>query len=111
MLLLTFAVVAILRPVLRPTPEAPRDRPDATRLFLAGGAQSIAAMTLWPGNTILINGWRDAYVAYRVIGGVALVLGDPVGTPDGGLRASRASTCTSSAERRFSRPARADRRS
>lgn len=85
--LLALAVVAVLRPVLRPSPEAPRDRADAASLFLAGGAQSIAAMTLWPGNTVLINGWRDAYVAYRVIGGVALALGDPVGARDGGQRA------------------------
>ena len=44
-------------------------------------------MTTWPGNTLLLNGMRDAYVAYRVIGGVALVLGDPIGSPDGGERA------------------------
>lgn len=80
-------LVALLRPALRPTPEGPRDRARALDLLRVWGTQSIAYMTTWPGNTLLLNGMGDAYVAYRVIGGVALVLGDPVGGPDGGERA------------------------
>lgn len=82
-------VVALLRPVLRPTTETAADRRDALDLLRRYGGSPVAHMTTWPGNTLLLNHHRDAYVAYRLIGGVALVLGDPVGSPAGRAEAIR----------------------
>ncbi len=84
---LGFGVLEILRPVLHPTVETARDRRRALDLLHRYGATAMSYMTTWPGNTLLLNGQGDAYVAYRLVGPVALVLGDPVGTPDGCLRA------------------------
>ncbi len=63
------------------------DRERALAMLRRHGQQSIAHMTTWRGNTLLLNGAGDAYIAYRIIGGVALALGDPVGDEDGGSRA------------------------
>lgn len=84
---LVYAVVVILRPVLQPTVETTRDRRRAIELLHEHGATTTSFMTTWPGNTMLINGERDAYIAYRLISNVAIVLGDPIGTPDGCRRA------------------------
>ncbi len=78
---LVYAVVAILRPVLSPTVESSRDRRRALELLRQFGDNTTSFMTTWPGNTMLINGERDAYVAYRLVGNVAIVLGDPIGDP------------------------------
>lgn len=83
---LVYAAVALLRPVLRPTVTTDGDSAVADALLRAWGATGVAYMTSWPGNVRLLNGARDAYLAYRLIGGVALVLGDPVGSPEGGVR-------------------------
>ncbi len=77
---LVYAVVVILRPVLQPTVETTRDRRRAIELLREHGDTTTSFMTTWPGNTMLINGERDAYIAYRLISNVAIVLGDPIGT-------------------------------
>ncbi|HET9017647.1 MAG TPA: phosphatidylglycerol lysyltransferase domain-containing protein [Thermomicrobiaceae bacterium] len=78
-----FSLFQILRPVVRPTVDTPRDRERARALLRRYGAATTSYMTTWSGNTILLDGARGAYLAYRLIGGVALVLGDPIGTPEG----------------------------
>ncbi|MGA7669042.1 MAG: phosphatidylglycerol lysyltransferase domain-containing protein [Nitrolancea sp.] len=84
---LVYAVVVVLRPVLQPTFETVRDRRRAIDLLHQHGDLTTSFMTTWAGNTALLNGERDAYVAYRLIGNVAIVLGDPIGNPDGCRRA------------------------
>ncbi|HMM41526.1 MAG TPA: DUF2156 domain-containing protein [Thermomicrobiales bacterium] len=86
---LLVCVVALLRPVLHPTTETAADRRDALDLLHRYGGSPVAHMTTWPGNTLLLNHHRDAYIAYRLIGDVALVLGDPVGAPAGRAAAIR----------------------
>jgi len=76
--ILFVTILALLRPALRAAPESPRDRERAGGLLRGWGTQSIAYMTTWPGNTLLLNGAGDAYIAYRVVNGVALALGDPI---------------------------------
>ena len=51
----------------------------ARRTLLARGGSSIAAMGLWPGNDYWFSPDGSSYVPYRVINGVALTTGDPVG--------------------------------
>ncbi|HET7037896.1 MAG TPA: DUF2156 domain-containing protein [Thermomicrobiaceae bacterium] len=84
---LAYALCAVLRPVLRPTREAASDRERADALLRAYGEAGTSYMTRWPGNVRLLNGARDAYLAYRLIGDVALVLGDPIGPVEGAARA------------------------
>jgi phosphatidylglycerol lysyltransferase len=84
---LLFSAFALLRAVRHPSPERPGDRERALALLRRYGRQSIAHMTTWPGNTLMLNGASDAYIAYRVVGGVALALGDPIGDEDGCARA------------------------
>ena len=79
--------LAILRPVLRAAPEEAHDRDQALALLRQWGDAPLAYMTTWPGNTLWLTGAADAYVAYRVVNSVALVLGDPIGTPAGRVRA------------------------
>jgi lysylphosphatidylglycerol synthetase-like protein (DUF2156 family) len=80
---LLLCIVALLRPVLRPTIETSSDRRDALDLLHRYGGSPVGHMTTWPGNTLLLSHHRDAYLAYRLIGNVALVLGDPIGVPEG----------------------------
>ena len=84
--MLVYAVVMLLRPVLRPTVESSRDRRVAIDLLRRFGDTGTSYITTWPGNTILVNGEHDAYLAYRLIGSVAIVLGDPIGTTEGCTR-------------------------
>ncbi|HEU5330768.1 MAG TPA: DUF2156 domain-containing protein [Thermomicrobiales bacterium] len=79
--------LAILRPVLRATPEQAHDRDRALALLRQWGDAPLTYMTTWPRNTLWLTGASDSYVAYRVVNGVALVLGDPIGTPGGCVRA------------------------
>jgi lysylphosphatidylglycerol synthetase-like protein (DUF2156 family) len=85
--ILLICAIALLRPVLHPTEETSSDRRDALDLLHAFGDSTVAHMTIWPGNTLLLNHHHDAYVAYRLIGDVALALGDPVGMPAGSASA------------------------
>ena len=55
------------------------DAARARRTLLARGGSSIAAMGLWPGNDYWLSPDGSSYVPYRVIHGVALTTGDPVG--------------------------------
>lgn len=86
---LLVCVVALLRPVLRLTVETAADRHVALGLLHRYGGSPVGHMTTWPGNTLLLNHRRDAYVAYRLIGDVAIVLGDPLGSPAGRAAAIR----------------------
>jgi lysylphosphatidylglycerol synthetase-like protein (DUF2156 family) len=53
------------------------------------GGSSIAYTAFRPGNAVMLGSDAEAYIAYRVVAGVALALGDPVGSPAGCRRAVR----------------------
>ncbi|MEY9876191.1 phosphatidylglycerol lysyltransferase [Streptacidiphilus sp. MAP12-33] len=55
---------------------------EAEALLLANGGSPLSYMTTWPGNEYWISGDGRAAVAYRVIGSIALTMGDPYGEPD-----------------------------
>ena len=54
----------------------------AEALLLEYGGSTISYMTTWPGNSHWISPDGRAAVAYRVVGSIALTLGDPYGAPD-----------------------------
>jgi phosphatidylglycerol lysyltransferase len=60
--------------------------PDLARVhaLVAEGGGTLAYMTTWPGHTYWFAPGDTAAVAYRVIGGVAVTTGGPVGAVDTG---------------------------
>jgi lysyl-tRNA synthetase class 2 len=59
-----------------------RDRELAQELYEAWGADSLAPFVLRADKSYFFGEDRRALVAYRVVGGVAIVSGDPLGAPD-----------------------------
>lgn len=54
----------------------------AREILVHGSGSALSWMTTWRGNSYWFGAGGDSYVAYRVIGGVALTTGGPVGPPD-----------------------------
>ncbi len=63
-------------------PAAACDRERARAICVQGTGDHLSAMTLWSGNRYFFASLGDAesYVAYRVHNGIALTLGEPVGS-------------------------------
>ncbi|SEM09547.1 bifunctional lysylphosphatidylglycerol flippase/synthetase MprF [Streptacidiphilus jiangxiensis] len=55
---------------------------EAESLLLQNGGSTLSYMTTWPGNDYWISEDGRAAVAYRVIGSIALTMGDPYGSPE-----------------------------
>jgi phosphatidylglycerol lysyltransferase len=74
----------------------PGDLVRARQLVRRHGDGALSFMTTWVGNRYWFTGSGQAMVAYRVIGGVALTTGDPVGPADERATAAREFTawCT-----------------
>lgn len=68
---------------LRPAVEGgdPEDRDRARDLLRSGTGSPLSWMTTWSGNSYWFAPGGSGYIAYRVIAGVALTTGDPVGPP------------------------------
>jgi lysylphosphatidylglycerol synthetase-like protein (DUF2156 family) len=64
--------------VRRTAPNTNRDQ--AVELLEAHGGGTLSWMSTWPGTEYLYG--EDGYVAYRRHAGVAIALGDPVGSPE-----------------------------
>ncbi|MFL6140364.1 MAG: bifunctional lysylphosphatidylglycerol flippase/synthetase MprF [Labedaea sp.] len=74
------------RAFLRRPAEDAGHAPDRARTLLARyGGGSLSWMTTWPGTRYLLA--EDGYLAYRRHAGVAITVGDPVGTPSWKARA------------------------
>src|SRR5207237_175921 len=77
------AGVLVLRTFLAPAYGTETDATEKARnLLRASGGTALSWMTTWRGNKYWFSEDGSSYVAYRVIGGVALTTGDPVGPRD-----------------------------
>lgn len=77
------ACVLVAATFLRPAFGADSGAAERAREILTSGSGSaLSWMTTWRGNSYWFGPDGDSYVAYRVIGGVALTTGGPVGRPD-----------------------------
>jgi lysyl-tRNA synthetase class 2 len=56
-----------------------RDRADARRLVTSSGGDTLSYFALRRDKRYFFNDQRTAFLAYRAIGGIALVSGDPIG--------------------------------
>ena len=58
------------------------ERRDARRIVERSGCDSLSYFALRRDKAYFFNRRRTAFLAYRAVGGVALVSGDPIGDPD-----------------------------
>ena len=73
----------------RTPPLAQGSRACVRELLAAGAGSSLSYPVTWSGNSYWFTEDGTAAVAYRVIGGVAVTTGDPIGDPDSHDRAVR----------------------
>ena len=76
-----FICLLLLRSFLVPPQTlSARDEERARSLLKTHGGSTMAWMTLWPGNSYWFSPGGTSYVAYRLDSGVAVTVGDPVGS-------------------------------
>jgi phosphatidylglycerol lysyltransferase len=79
----TVAAVAGLLAFTLSRPPSPRSDRGQLRALLTGpGGANLAHMVTWPGQSYWFTEDRRAVIAYRVVSGVAVTTGGPVGDPD-----------------------------
>jgi lysylphosphatidylglycerol synthetase-like protein (DUF2156 family) len=71
--------VVVVRSLRQDAAGTPAQRDRARRILVENGGSSLAWMGLWEGNTYWFSADGSTYVAYRLVQGVALTIGDPVG--------------------------------
>ncbi|WP_374230555.1 rhomboid family intramembrane serine protease [Rhodococcus sp. ARC_M6] len=77
------ASILVFATLLKPANEIdPRATGRARAMLRAGTGSPLSWMTTWKGNSYWFSSDGSSYVAYRVVVGVALTTGDPVGPPD-----------------------------
>jgi lysylphosphatidylglycerol synthetase-like protein (DUF2156 family) len=84
--LVAVAIALPLGPLFVRKPVAPVDSDRAMDLLESHGGGSLSWMTTWPGAEYLYG--DNGFLAYRRHAGVAIVLGDPVGSTDWHRRAA-----------------------
>lgn len=75
------ALVALFRPALYQFRILPHERERATEILRRHGRSSIDFFKVWPDKTFFFSSSGQSFLAYRVGGHFAMVLGDPVGPP------------------------------
>jgi phosphatidylglycerol lysyltransferase len=76
----TVALTAVLW-MLRRTPLITQNAHAARQLLIRHGGSSLSWLTTWAGNEYWFDDDRRAAIAYRVIGRIALTVGEPFGAP------------------------------
>jgi phosphatidylglycerol lysyltransferase len=78
---LLYASIQLLRPVVWRQRILPRERAQARKIAERHGVSSLTEFTVRPDKHLFFNPTRTAYVGFRLVGDVALGLGDPIGPP------------------------------
>jgi phosphatidylglycerol lysyltransferase len=76
---MVYALFAVFRPVVYRFRTLPHERKHAEDITARYGRSSLDFFKYWPDKTFLFAESRQCYIAYRVGGGTAVALGDPVG--------------------------------
>jgi lysyl-tRNA synthetase, class II len=76
------ALVLWLRPIAERVRHVPDDRRRAEELVRERGSDSLAYFALRRDKSTFFSPTRRSFLAYRVIGGTAIITGDPIGEPE-----------------------------
>jgi phosphatidylglycerol lysyltransferase len=77
-----YAFFAVFRPVIYRFSILPHERKLAEEITARHGRSALDFFKYWPDKTYFFSENRQCYVAFRVGGGYAMALGDPVGPED-----------------------------
>jgi phosphatidylglycerol lysyltransferase len=76
---MAYALFAVFRPVVYRFRTLPHERKLAEEITARYGRSSLDFFKYWPDKTFFFSESRHCYIAFRVGGGIAVALGDPVG--------------------------------
>jgi phosphatidylglycerol lysyltransferase len=76
---MAYAVAALFRPVVYRYRTLPQERELAKAIVQRHGRSALDFFKYWPDKSFFFSDSRESFLAYKVGGGHAMVLGDPVG--------------------------------
>lgn len=79
---LSYGLAMLLRPLLVRGSQQPADRQAVRGLLIQYARTTIAHFCLLPDKTFFFNEDRTGVIAYKLVGNVALALGDPIAPPE-----------------------------
>jgi phosphatidylglycerol lysyltransferase len=74
-----FSTYALFKPALHQLQTVPQERQAAARILDRHGHAALDFFKIWPDKSLFFSRSGEAFLAYGVAGGFAVVLGDPVG--------------------------------
>ena len=77
--LIGYALLSLFRPALYVLRTVPLERARAAEMIQRHGRSALDYFKAWPDKSLFFTAERDAFLAYRVGAGFAVVLGDPIG--------------------------------
>lgn len=77
----SYGLAMLLRPLLPRGSQTPSDRETVRGLLIQHAKTTIAHFCLLPDKTFFFNEDRSGVIAYKLVGNVALALGDPIAPP------------------------------
>jgi len=78
----SFATYSLFRPIVFRFIQLPQERARANAIIEKYGKSTFDYFKVWPDKSFFFSRSRESFISYRMVGGVAFCLADPVG-PDG----------------------------
>ena len=75
----SFATYSLFRPIVYRLIQFPQERARATALLEKYGKSTFDYFKVWPDKSFFFSPSRESFISYRMVGGVAFCLADPVG--------------------------------
>jgi len=80
--MIVYSVSSLFRPVIYRFRTLPQERERAASIVHHYGRSTLDSFKYWPDKSFFFSDSRRCFLGYRVAGGYAIVLGDPVGPED-----------------------------
>ncbi|MFZ1915911.1 MAG: phosphatidylglycerol lysyltransferase domain-containing protein, partial [Dehalococcoidales bacterium] len=77
----SFATYSLFRPIVFRFIQLPQERARASAIIEKYGKSTFDYFKVWPDKSFFFSPGRESFISYRMVGGVAFCLADPVG-PD-----------------------------